>query len=63
MSGLENHTVGIGYLYFRKAFDTATHQVVTEKLVKHGLEQHLNEVGWEMAEQMLWACGDQWHEV
>lgn len=38
----ETTVVDIVYLYFRKAFDTATHQIVTEKLVKHGLEELKN---------------------
>lgn len=46
MTGLvdEATAVDIVYLYFRKTFDTATHQTVTEKLIKHGLEEQPSEV-------------------
>ncbi|PKU47497.1 rna-directed dna polymerase from mobile element jockey-like [Limosa lapponica baueri] len=48
MTGLvdETRTVKVFYLYFRMAFDTVTHQILMEKLMKYRLDEQPISMRW-----------------
>ncbi|PKU41772.1 hypothetical protein llap_7924 [Limosa lapponica baueri] len=45
------------YLYFSKAFDIISHNVLLEKLASHGLDGRLGQSGWKVAwRKRTWEC-------
>ena len=65
MTGLvdKGRAVDIVYLSFSMASDTISHYILTQKLMKYGLDEPiLSEVDWKLTEWLGPEGGDQWHE-